>query len=396
MPAYARREIVAHEEVGIYHCIARCVRRAFLCGVDPFTNKDHEHRKGWIRDRLKELASFFAVEVCGYAVMSNHLHVVLRSRPDLAQRWTDEEVALQWRRLFPARDPLTGLAGEPSAQDLSTITSDSGRVTELRKRLASLSWFMRCLNEPIARAANQEDGCTGRFWEGRFRSQALVDEAAILACSIYVDLNPIRAGIADTPENSQFTSAYDRIRSMRVDSDESPSQAASAPSESPTTESIETTSTHDTRRPDAWLCELTLFEGQDATAETKLATAEVGKSGTQPRPEEATQAECRPRPKLAARASDQGYLPIELEKYLSLLDWTGRQLRADHQGTIPSHFAPILERLGVNVEAWIETVQNFGRWFKRAAGRRDSLADLAHRSGRSWFHGQRAAAIAFR
>ncbi len=235
------------------------MRRAFLCGVDPLTSKDYEHRKGWIRDRLEEIASFFAIEVCGYAVMSNHLHLVLRSRPDLVRRWTDEEVALQWRRLFPARDPLTGLTGEPTAQELSTITSDPGRVTELRKRLASLSWFMRCLNEPIARAANQEDGCTGRFWEGRFRSQALVDEAAILACSIYVDLNPIRAGIAETPENSQFTSAFDRIRSMQVDSAESPNQAASEPIESPTTEPIEspttepieTTSTQGTRRPDA-------------------------------------------------------------------------------------------------------------------------------------------------
>jgi REP element-mobilizing transposase RayT len=379
------------------------VRRAFLCGVDPLTSKDYEHRKGWIRDRLEEIASFFAIEVCGYAVMSNHLHLVLRSRPDLVRRWTDEEVALQWRRLFPARDPLTGLTGEPTAQELSTITSDPGRVTELRKRLASLSWFMRCLNEPIARAANQEDDCTGRFWEGRFRSQALVDEAAILACSIYVDLNPIRAGIADTPENSKFTSAFDRIRSMQVDSAESPGQAAIEPSESPTTasespttEPIETTSTRDTRRPDAWLCELTLREGPDATAETKSAIAEVGKPSVQPTPEEATQAACRLRPKPAARASDQGYLPIELEKYLSLLDWTGRQLRADQQGVIPSHFAPILERLGINVEGWIQTVQYFGRWFKRAAGRRDSLAELAHRSGRRWFHGQRAAAIAFR
>jgi hypothetical protein len=255
---------------------------------------------------------------------------------------------------------------------------------------------MRCLNEPIARAANQEDDCTGRFWEGRFRSQALVDEAAILACSIYVDLNPIRAGIAETPENSQFTSAFDRIRSMRVDSDESPSQAASEPIESPTTEPIETTSTQGTRRPDAWLCELTIREGPDAAAETKSASAELDKPGVQPTPEEASQPACRPRTKPASRASDQGYLPIELEKYLSLLDWTGRQLRADSPGGIPGHFAPILERLGINVEGWLQTVQHFGRWFKRAAGRRDSLAALAHRSGRRWFHGQRAAAIAFR
>src|ERR1700733_3990498 len=94
MPAYPRREIVAGDEVGVYHCIARCVRRAFLCGVDPLTGNDFEHRKGWIRVRLEKLASVFAIDICGYAVMSNHLHLVLRCRPDLVADWSAEEVAL--------------------------------------------------------------------------------------------------------------------------------------------------------------------------------------------------------------------------------------------------------------------------------------------------------------
>ena len=99
--------------------------------------------------------------------MSNHLHVVLRVRPDLAREWTDDEVALRWRLLFPPRDEATGRQVEPEPHDLSMITSDPERVAELRGRLASLSWFMRCLNEPIARASNLEDQCSGRFWKGR-------------------------------------------------------------------------------------------------------------------------------------------------------------------------------------------------------------------------------------
>jgi putative transposase len=80
MPTYSRRQIVVEDEVGVYHCIARCVRRAFLCGVDTHTGQDYSHRKEWILDRLRELAGLFAIEVCGYSVMSNHLHLVLRKR----------------------------------------------------------------------------------------------------------------------------------------------------------------------------------------------------------------------------------------------------------------------------------------------------------------------------
>ena len=71
MPTYARRQIVAEDRVGVYHCIARCVQRAFLCGIDPYTGQDFSHRKKWILDRARELAGLFAVEVCGYSVMSN-------------------------------------------------------------------------------------------------------------------------------------------------------------------------------------------------------------------------------------------------------------------------------------------------------------------------------------
>ncbi len=409
MPAYPRREIVSYDQIGVYHCVSRCVRRAFLCGFDSATGKNHDHRKTWIRRRLQQLASVFAIEVCGYAVLSNHVHVVLRVRPDLVSGWSDQEIALRWLQLFPPRDPVTRCAGALEEQQVNMVTSDPVKIAKLRDRLGDLSWFMRCLNEPIARAANREDECKGRFWEGRFRSQALLDEAAILACSVYVDLNRIRAGIAETPEESEFTSGFDRICSLKQQHADSPEAARTEFGEQARDDSIAGVSAAE-ERPDAWLCELTLDEDASITRQAEAmavpvpqtnegegipASAEVSSPVITGREQAAAVRSSVRTPKVGARASDQGFLPIELERYLSLLDWTGRQIRASRGGTIPGGLAPILERLGLNGDAWVETVQHFGRLFKRAAGRVDSLTAAAAQSGRRWLQGRSAARVAF-
>ena len=111
--------------------------------------------------------------------------------PDAVGRWSDEEVARRWLKAFPG--PLQGSADPVVFQRcVAALAGNAERIDELRERLGSLSWFMRSVNEPIARRASAEDGCTGRFWEGRFKSQALLDESAFLACMAYVDLNPVR------------------------------------------------------------------------------------------------------------------------------------------------------------------------------------------------------------
>ena len=101
----ARAHTVSTEQHGMYHCVTRCVRRAWLCGVDPLTGRDHNARKPMIVNRIRELGEIFAVAVYAYAVMSNHLHVVLSVEPELARAWTDDDVADRWGRLFPLSDP---------------------------------------------------------------------------------------------------------------------------------------------------------------------------------------------------------------------------------------------------------------------------------------------------
>ena len=218
MARIPRKELIDQTEVGLYHCVQRAVRRAWLCGQDPLTGKNFDHRKVWIRKRLEFLAGQFAIDICSLAIMSNHLHLVVRNRPDLAGQWTDQEVARRWWNLFPRRKNEDDSPAEPEPHELDMLMADPAALQERRQRLSSLSWFMRCLAEPIARQANREDGCTGRFWEGRYKCQRLLDDAAVLACSVYVDLNPIRAGMAETPETSEFTSAYERIQAQKESS----------------------------------------------------------------------------------------------------------------------------------------------------------------------------------
>jgi len=184
-----------------YHCINRCVRRAFLCGEDASTGQDYSHRKQWIVDKIKSFSGIYAVDVCAYAVMSNHYHIVLHVDYERACQWSDKEVIKRWYQLFNGHRMIDRFKkGEiNSAAELTVVDEIVG---EWRARLMDISWFMRCLNESIAREANKEDKCSGRFWEGRFKSQALLDETALLTCMMYVDLNPVRAGIVNSLEES--------------------------------------------------------------------------------------------------------------------------------------------------------------------------------------------------
>ena len=227
-----RSKYVCEGQEGVYHCFSRCVRRAFLCGFDDRTRRDFSHRKTWVVERLRHLASAFAIDVCAYAIMANHYHLLLRTRPDIAAFWSDLEVATRWLTLFPRNRAMSRTPAVPDQNSIRALADCPERIALLRQRLSSLSWFMAQMNEFIARAANKEDKVKGRFWEGRFKCQALLDETATASCMVYVDLNPIRAALADTPEESEFTSIQERIRTWRS----STSTIASAPGSSRSTE----------------------------------------------------------------------------------------------------------------------------------------------------------------
>jgi REP element-mobilizing transposase RayT len=207
----ARQELISLSDTPWYHLVNRCVRRAFLCGVDSISGQNYEHRREWIEQTMLKLASVFAVDIAAFAVMSNHYHLVVRVDKERGQAWSDDEVLERWMRLFSGPVYLQRYLEDPATAEPAIAKQVQQLTQTYRERLHDLSWYMRVLNESIARMANKEDGVKGRFWEGRFKSQALLDEQAILSVMAYVDLNPIRANIADDLADSDFTSIQRRI-----------------------------------------------------------------------------------------------------------------------------------------------------------------------------------------
>jgi hypothetical protein len=360
MGRLSRSESCPDNEISVCHCINRCVRRGFLCGKDEVSGKNFEHRREWIRGRFEFLAGEMAVEVLGYAILSNHFHVILRNRPDVVTDWSDDEVALRWWNLCPGRRNKDKTPAKPTELELNAIKGDKEKLKEYRKRLSSVSWFMRFAAEHIAKRANEEDECTGRFFEGRFKCQPLLDDAAILACMQYVDLNPIRAKIASTVEGSDFTSGQDRLADLKAaDGDNGGSSSGvqvsgNAVAVSLNRDAVDRQVEHG---PNAgWLQPVDL-------APPRKRVREKGTS---------------------RRASNKGFLSMTLAEYLQLLDWTGRQIRRDAKsGTIPSNLQPILERVGVSSELWVECVKHFGKWHGSGVGRPASLNKQAERTGRN-------------
>jgi len=208
-----RDSLISLDDTLYYHCISRCVRCAFLCGEDSFSGKSFEHRRQWILDRIRELSDVFAIEVCAYSIMSNHYHLVLYVNKEEIDHCSDLEVCARWNHFYSLP-----MVVERWRSDFQSSESETKIALEIVEewgcRLTSISWFMRGLNEHIARKSNKEDDCKGRFLEGRFKSQALLDEKALFSCMAYVDLNPIRAKMVESIETSAFTSVHEGMHGL--------------------------------------------------------------------------------------------------------------------------------------------------------------------------------------
>jgi len=319
----ARKTLISLDTASYYHCVTRCVRRAFLCGEDPISGQSYEHRRQWVEDKILSLGQIFSIDVAAYAVMHNHYHVLLYVDKTQAEHWSTNEVIERWHQLFKGH-----CLSQRFIQGELLVRTEMCVLDELvglwRRRLVDISWFMRVLNEGVARNANKEDDCTGRFWEGRFKSQAILDEPALAACMAYIDLNPIRANLAKTPGTSSHTSIKHRIEHVKA------SQASN--------------------RTDQQSLSLLPFAGN-------------------------------PRQNMPTG------LPFRLTDYIELLDWTGRIIRDDKKGSNSTHIPPVLARLGINEENWIYLSKYFESPFKSLVGTTISMKRACEQLGQRWVQG---------
>ena len=315
----ARKHIVSLSETPYYHVSSRCVRRAFLCGKDERSGTSYEHRRAWIEDRIRVLACLFSIELCAYAIMNNHYHLVVKLNPKESAGWSDDEVLMRWTSLF--RGPILVqryVSNEAlAAAERKTLAS---MAAVFRARLGNLSWFMKCLNEPVARMANAEDGCTGHFWEARFHSQPLTSERALIAAMAYVDLNPIRAKIARTPETSDYTSVK-----ARIDGGYRRSTVTIAVS-------------------------------------GMLERGELNHFDIPIRPLKQFQPGINQKSNVML---DANALPMREHEYLKLVDETGRIAMLGKRGRIDAGIMPILDRLGLTWRQWTDATTAFREYYRR-------------------------------
>ncbi len=303
----ARKDLISLADTPYYHITTRCVRRSFLCGFDRETKTDYEHRRQWIVERIRLLASVFAIDICAYAVMSNHYHLVVKISPEQIEALDDQTVVQRWLTVFKGHPLVRDYANGAALPSLHREFV-AQQIEHFRRSLADISCFMKYLNQPISRRANKEDRCKGRFFEQRYTSDPLLTEEALLSCMAYVDLNPIRAKMAETPESSDYTSIQERIKPQ-----------------------------FDLAKAIGNLTGQGFFQSFNVELKPLLSFNET------------------------TRNQGQTGIPFALIDYLELVDWTGRIIRADKRGAISSRLPPILKRLKINKKKWLSGATEFER-----------------------------------
>ncbi len=328
---YPRSRSISKTEDGHYHIISKTVRGAFLLT----SQEEFDYRKMWIIDKMILLSNVFFIGTDSYALMDNHMHLVIETQYKLADQAPAEDIAFRWLYLHPMKKRKKGESIMPTKDEIKKFISDKKQVAKYREKLKDPSCYMQELNQSIARRANKEDNMTGRFWQGRFKSINLAEPGALLKCIMYVELNPVRAKMVESPELSEFTSCYRRVKA-------------------------------------------------------ELAREKLEKKPNNRKLQEEAELDSWLSPIFNTKKK-RGILEMTFNEYLELLDWTGREIREDKRGAIPANLESILERLKLKSDNWIDSFKSFRKDFHTVAASEGTMRKVAEKVDVCWFHGIGAA-----
>lgn len=368
MSTKPRSEIFRPGEQAIVHVMNRCVRKCFLLGKDKRSGRDFGYRREMFERELRKATCGFAIDMLSFALMDNHFHLILRSRPDVVGQWTDTDVVLQWHKLCPIFKDKDGFPlKDPDKEALANVLEDTARVAIWRERLSDISWFMKLLSQKMAKWCNAEDGTGGHFWEGRFKAVLLLDERALLTCSMYVDLNRIKAELSKSLEESDYTSIQRRLQALVIQTSMRSVLAeqvngSQAPSSTVTSVVIDDQASDSAYIPEA-------SEESGPLPDAHLAPVQIDEKHDPIGPHLSS---------TGTRCSDKGFLPITQEQYIELLRWTADQLRHSHNGRKFDDSPPTLAALEIEPDTWCKLVTQFTDMFFVVAGMPESIDN--HRS----------------
>jgi REP element-mobilizing transposase RayT len=296
MARSSRSSRISPDEVTIVHVTTQVAQQMFLLGKDSSSGQDFSHRKDWIINIMSFQSLYMGIDVLRFAVMDNHVHFLLRTRPDVVGKWTAKEVVTRWMSLCPQRKRRRKVEGkwvyepiEPTQEEIDAIANDEAMVKKLRRKLSSVSFWMQLLKQKVAKRANaevQKEGeVKGAFWKGRFHMTVIHSSDYLLSCAVYIDLNAIRAKVTNSLDGYQYTSIYMQLEEAYRQMGEEGEQID-------------------------WDVEsLRKF-----AEKSMLSPVEMKEEKTDEAPADAVEA--------TPRCSDTGFLQISLGKYCSLLVWS--------------------------------------------------------------------------
>ena len=346
----ARKYIWNENLCAHYHLISRIVQRAFLFGFDEHTGINYDYRLLWVHERIKELSEIFTIIVGGHSFMGNHFHLLIQTRPDLTEALTPREVIQRYFKLYAPEQSKNRILTPAEWTILEDeAIQDERLIKEYRRRLGSLSWYMKALKEQIARRANKESNTTGHFWAERFKSILLASSESVILCQTYIDLNPIRAQMADKPENSKYTSAYQRIQAKEA-------------------------------------------------AEKMAVIQEYKKAGNIIHPDK--EKEIQEISKLLGSADYlapfyngathlRPFYKYTREESFLLLDNTAREISPNKKGFMDPALDSLFDRLKIDRELWLQAIINYDKWFYRIIGKMSAAWESLKDTTAQWFKGSK-------